>query len=338
MRTSLLSADELATHTPAQGMPSPLLTPELPPQTPPDLLPETSPPPAEGGSEEIKLPWGILLLVYGVLMSDAIASTVITPFVPSTSALSTIAPARRTPSPTVRRLRVVVYTFTRLRMAELADARFLVGGDMCSKRFGISEENAGMAAGALIGAYNLASFVSSFMLGHLADKYGRKLIVMGGLLSGAVGTILFGFSPNFALAFASRLLAGALPLSVWTPCAVPSMPIHQHTPNRILQRQHRRRKSCVCGCYGGSGPYPRLRLHRGLLQPLPKSVQVLAPFALHHTSSSFDPHLPCSGIGGAFTIIDFSGVPMLADNPFLFPCLVGGKTWPLQPNFRSRWR
>ena len=92
MRTSLLSADELATHTPAQGMPSPLLPPELPPQTPPDLPPETSPPPAEGvkgGSEEIKLPWGILLLVYGVLMSDAIASTVITPFVPGTSALST---------------------------------------------------------------------------------------------------------------------------------------------------------------------------------------------------------------------------------------------------------
>lgn len=84
---------------------------------------------------------------------------------------------------------------------------------MCSKRFGIREENVGMAAGALIGAYNLASFVSSFMLGHLADKYGRKLIVLGGLLSGAVGTILFGFSPNFALAFASRLLAGALSLS-----------------------------------------------------------------------------------------------------------------------------
>lgn len=108
-------------------------------------------------------------------------------------------------------------------MAELADVGWLVGGDMCSKRFGISEENVGMAAGALIGAYNLASFVSSFMLGHLADKYGRKLIVMGGLLSGAVGTILFGFSPNFALAFASRLLAGALPLS-GPRCAAP--PIH----------------------------------------------------------------------------------------------------------------
>jgi uncharacterized membrane protein len=45
---------------------------------------------------------------------------------------------------------------------------------------------------------------------HLADKYGRKLIVLSGLMSGALGTFLFGLSPNFTLAFISRLFAGAL--------------------------------------------------------------------------------------------------------------------------------
>lgn len=166
-------------------------------------------------------------------MSDAIASTVITPFVP----------------------------------------------DMCSKRFGIREENVGMAAGALIGAYNLASFVSSFMLGHLADKYGRKLIVLGGLLSGAVGTILFGFSPNFALAFASRLLAGFFNANIAVTRAVCADVTEGQA--RILAFAY------TAACFN---------LSRSL----------------------------SSGIGGAFTIIDFSGVPMLADNPFLFPCLVGG--------------
>lgn len=125
---------------------------------------------------------------------------------------------------------------------------------MCRTRFGIAEEQVGMASGALIGAYSLASFASSFYLGytftahtptrtrtaahasphthmtlmrvhatnvqcnativqpsrrHLADKYGRKLIVLSGLMSGALGTFLFGLSPNFALAFVSRLFAGS---------------------------------------------------------------------------------------------------------------------------------
>jgi len=43
---------------------------------------------------------------------------------------------------------------------------------------------------------------------YLADKFGRKMIVLLGLMSAALGTFLFGFSPNFVLAFGSRLFAG----------------------------------------------------------------------------------------------------------------------------------
>jgi hypothetical protein len=37
-----------------------------------------------GKGQQISLPWKILVIVYGVLVGDAIASTVITPFVPGT--------------------------------------------------------------------------------------------------------------------------------------------------------------------------------------------------------------------------------------------------------------
>jgi len=37
---------------------------------------------------------------------------------------------------------------------------------MCQTRFGIPEEQVGVASGALLGAYSLASFFSSFYLGY----------------------------------------------------------------------------------------------------------------------------------------------------------------------------
>jgi hypothetical protein len=38
----------------------------------------------ESSKAQVSLPWKILVIVYGVLVGDAIASTVITPFVPGT--------------------------------------------------------------------------------------------------------------------------------------------------------------------------------------------------------------------------------------------------------------
>jgi MFS family permease len=145
---------------------------------------------------------------------------------------------------------------------------------MCRTRFGIAEEQVGMASGALIGAYSLASFASSFYLGytftahtptrtrphahapphthmtlmrahatnvqcnamacrHLADKYGRKLIVLSGLMSGALGTFLFGLSPNFALAFVSRLFAGSYAHSSRPMRMDPDPPCHSTLARRV---------------------------------------------------------------------------------------------------------
>ncbi|ELR23205.1 transporter, major facilitator subfamily protein [Acanthamoeba castellanii str. Neff] len=187
----------------------------------------------ESSKAQVSLPWKILVIVYGVLVGDAIASTVITPFVP----------------------------------------------DMCRTRFGIAEEQVGMASGALIGAYSLASFASSFYLGHLADKYGRKLIVLSGLMSGALGTFLFGLSPNFALAFVSRLFAGFFNANV---------PVTRAVCADVTEGQAR----------------------------ILAFAYISACFSLSRSVSS--------GIGGAFTNIDFEGVPVFEDNRFLFPCLVGG--------------
>ena len=39
-------------------------------------------PSSGGGKQEVKLPWKVLILIYGVLFSDSIAGTIITPFVP----------------------------------------------------------------------------------------------------------------------------------------------------------------------------------------------------------------------------------------------------------------
>ena len=42
----------------------------------------------------------------------------------------------------------------------------------------------------------------------VADRKGRKLVIMAGLSGFAVFTVMFGFSVNFAMALASRIVTG----------------------------------------------------------------------------------------------------------------------------------
>eukprot|EP00026_Physarum_polycephalum_P004924 Phypoly_transcript_04950.p1 GENE.Phypoly_transcript_04950~~Phypoly_transcript_04950.p1 ORF type:complete len:513 (+),score=52.93 Phypoly_transcript_04950:61-1599(+) len=80
--------------------------------------------------------------------------------------------------------------------------------EMCRTTFGMREDLIGMAGGALVGIFSLAQFISSFIIGHWSDIYGRKLLMMAGLFSGFVGTLVFAFATNFWVAFISRLAQG----------------------------------------------------------------------------------------------------------------------------------
>lgn len=120
------------------------------------------------------MPWRSLLIVYSVILSDAMVVLVIMPFVPV----------------------------------------------QCRERWHVPEEWVGSATGAILGAFSLSSFLSSFYLGHLSDHYGRKPLVCCGLLAGCLGLLSYGLSTNFYWAFASLFLPGAAPSGLCLPTAM----------------------------------------------------------------------------------------------------------------------
>jgi MFS family permease len=68
----------------------------------------------------------------------------------------------------------------------------------------------GLELGILSSAFNVGQFVSSIVWGKAADKFGRRPILISGLIGTLFGTLLFGFSVNFYMAVVARFLWGAL--------------------------------------------------------------------------------------------------------------------------------
>ena len=66
----------------------------------------------------------------------------------------------------------------------------------------------GYRAGVIASAFSVGMVFSSYWFGRLADRYGRKGCVCVGLLGTVVSSVLFGMSPNFAVAVFARFLAG----------------------------------------------------------------------------------------------------------------------------------
>lgn len=62
----------------------------------------------------------------------------------------------------------------------------------------------------LMALYSLAQFLFAPLWGRLSDRYGRRPIIMIGLLGTSVSFILFGFASTLFLLFFSRLLGGIL--------------------------------------------------------------------------------------------------------------------------------
>ncbi|KAG2186341.1 hypothetical protein INT43_002779 [Umbelopsis isabellina] len=72
------------------------------------------------------------------------------------------------------------------------------------------EKAIGFYAGTIASAYFLAQFVTSIPWGSLSDRYGRRPVLLIGLIGNTITMIMFGLSPNLAIAVLSRCLCGAL--------------------------------------------------------------------------------------------------------------------------------
>jgi predicted MFS family arabinose efflux permease len=90
---------------------------------------------------------------------------------------------------------------------------FLVGSDsmvvapiapMMLRQWGVSTGLSSL----LVAAYALAYALTSPFFGAWADRSGRRRIAVAGIVLFAAGTALTGFAPGFALALASRAVAG----------------------------------------------------------------------------------------------------------------------------------
>lgn len=68
----------------------------------------------------------------------------------------------------------------------------------------------GSTLGALMATYGLLQFIFAPLWGSLSDRYGRKPILMIGVLGNALAQILFGLSSAVWMLFAARALAGVL--------------------------------------------------------------------------------------------------------------------------------
>lgn len=74
------------------------------------------------------------------------------------------------------------------------------------KSFGAS----GSALGALMATYAVMQFIFSPVWGGISDRYGRKPVLMAGILGNALAQLIFGLSTHLWMLFVARTLAGVL--------------------------------------------------------------------------------------------------------------------------------
>ncbi|PON89775.1 Tetracycline resistance protein/multidrug resistance protein [Trema orientale] len=71
------------------------------------------------------------------------------------------------------------------------------------------EEDIGFYAGFVGAAFMFGRFLTSFLWGMLADRYGRKPVIIFSIISVVTFNTLFGLSTNFWMALFMRLLLGS---------------------------------------------------------------------------------------------------------------------------------
>jgi len=65
-------------------------------------------------------------------------------------------------------------------------------------------------AGMVTSAFTLAEFSTGMMWGRLSDKFGRKPIMITGLVGTGVSAIIFGLAPSLTVALLARTVGGLL--------------------------------------------------------------------------------------------------------------------------------
>jgi MFS family permease len=78
--------------------------------------------------------------------------------------------------------------------------------------FNITENpnDVGYYVGIIGSLYFVGQFISCFVWGWVSDKYGRRPVLLLGMLGSIITSIMFGFATNIYLAFSARLLFGLL--------------------------------------------------------------------------------------------------------------------------------
>lgn len=72
------------------------------------------------------------------------------------------------------------------------------------------ERKIGYYAGLLGSSYYVTQLFFAFLWGWLSDKYGRRPIILMGIVGSCITSLLFGFSTNIYWAMTTRMLLGAL--------------------------------------------------------------------------------------------------------------------------------
>ena len=72
--------------------------------------------------------------------------------------------------------------------------------------YGVAEEDVGYSAGSLASAYNLAQVCSGFFWGRVSDTYGRRPVLLFGLLSTGATVVWFGLAGSLSSAIAARVV------------------------------------------------------------------------------------------------------------------------------------
>ena len=75
------------------------------------------------------------------------------------------------------------------------------------------------ATGLLTGLYTLSLFLFAALWGHLSDRFGRRLILLVGLIGFGVTMLTFAFVENLTAVYAERFLSGLFAAAV-TPVAL----------------------------------------------------------------------------------------------------------------------
>lgn len=78
------------------------------------------------------------------------------------------------------------------------------------KSFDVPTKDIPFWVGIIGASFNAMAFATGIFWGRASDRFGRKPMIITGLLGTLLSTIVFGFSTNIWMAMTARCISGAL--------------------------------------------------------------------------------------------------------------------------------